>query len=208
MGMCQWLIVAGRFDLCYTVSSLLHFSNIPCERHLKLVKHLMGYICKHPNCGYVINPKSPKIDIEHQTVEVKQDFDYQYSYFWEELDPRFLEALLEEWDINFFVNTDHTHDKSIQRSVTGIMRFIGSMPIVWKLKWQACIMTSTFSAEFTALKRSVEEMVTMRYHLQLLRAKSCISIGTKATLSGSYDTSPITGLFPLFPNSFHLAHIM
>ena len=44
IGVCQWLIVSGRFDLCYAVSSLSRFSCAPREGHLKLAKKVFGYI--------------------------------------------------------------------------------------------------------------------------------------------------------------------
>ena len=36
IGVCQWLIVAGRFDLCYAVSLMSRYSAAPREGHLLL----------------------------------------------------------------------------------------------------------------------------------------------------------------------------
>ena len=80
VGVCQWLIGVGQFDICYAVNSLSRFSMTPREGHLKLARELMGYLRKHPNRGYIINPNKPKFDLKYQTVLVKEDYGYQYSY--------------------------------------------------------------------------------------------------------------------------------
>ena len=43
---------------------------------------------------------------------------------------------------------------------------MGSTPTTWSAKRQTSVQTSTFGAEFIALKRAVEEAITIRYHLR------------------------------------------
>jgi hypothetical protein len=43
---------------------------------------------------------------------------------------------------------------------------VGSTPIVFESKRQNTVQTSTFGAEFTALKKAVEKVITLRYHLR------------------------------------------
>ena len=69
-------------------------------------------------------------------------------------------------DVNIFVDANHAHDKVTGRSVTGLFCFVGSTPVLWKSKRQASVQTSTFGAEFTALKKAVEEVITLRYYLR------------------------------------------
>jgi hypothetical protein len=80
------------------------------------------------------------------------------------MDPRFPTPLIKKLEINIFCDADHAHDKVTGRSVTGISRFIGSTPAIWSSKRQASVQTSTFGAEFTALKKATEEAVSLRYH--------------------------------------------
>jgi hypothetical protein len=54
IGSCQWLIVAGRFDLCYAISLLSRFSSAPRQGHLKHARKVMRYLRKFPRRGYVI----------------------------------------------------------------------------------------------------------------------------------------------------------
>jgi len=41
------------------------------------------------------------------------------------------------------------------------MLVVGSTPVMWSSKWQAAVQTSTFGAEFTSLKKAVEEVTTL-----------------------------------------------
>lgn len=174
IGVCQWLVVAGRFDLSYAVSSLSRFSSAPREGHLECARKIFGYLRKYPSRGYIINPSPPIFDLEYQSIELQQDFGGQYHYFKEDLDPRFPEPLLKELEINMFCDSDHGHDKVTGRSITGLIAFVGSTPILWDSKRQNCVQTSTFGAEFTALKRAVEKVVMIRYHLRSMGVKvSC-----------------------------------
>jgi hypothetical protein len=166
IGIGQWLVVAGRFDINYAISSLSRYAAAPRKGHLEMAEEVLGYLKKYPARGYVINPKPPSIDPRYETVKLKENFGGQYQYFTEDLDPKFPEALVPEMDINLFVDANHAHDKVTGRSVTGLLCFVGSTPVLWKSKRQASVQTSTFGAEFTALKKAVEEAITLRYYLR------------------------------------------
>ena len=137
-----------------------------------MARKIFGYLRKYPKRGYVINPDPPKIkDTSHSQIKVKEDFGYQYEYFNEELDPHFPEPLLPELEINMFVDADHAHDKLSGRSITGLLAMVGSTPTYWASKRQTSVQTSTFGAEFTALKKAVEEVIALRYHLRSMGVK-------------------------------------
>lgn len=171
IGVCQWLIIAGRFDINFAVASLSRYAASPREGHLKLAQKIFGYLKKYPKRGYIVNPAPPTIDLDFEIVTTKYDFGNQYHYFKEELDPRFPEPLIAELDINIFVDADHAHDKTTGRSITGLIGFVGSTPTTWSSKRQGSVQTSTFGAEFTALKKAVEESVMIRYHLRSMGVK-------------------------------------
>jgi len=52
------------------------------------------------------------------------------------------------------------------RSITGLLGCVVSKPVIWSSKHQSSVQTSTFGAEFTALKKAVEEATAIRYHLR------------------------------------------
>eukprot|EP00957_Ditylum_brightwellii_P118597 9045561-Ditylum_brightwellii.AAC.1 len=106
-----------------------------------MARKIFGYLKKYPKRGYVINPTLMQLDLDYQMIDLNLGFRTQYSYFEEELDPR--------------------HDKVMGRSITGIMSVVGSTLVTWSSKQQAAVQTSTFGAEFTALKKAVEEVTTL-----------------------------------------------
>jgi len=171
IGVCQWLVVAGRFDINYAVSLLSRFSIAPCQHQLQLARELMGYLRKHPKRGYFIDPRPPTAPTDFEQVAIKEDFGHQHSYFTEDVDPCFPEPFLAELDINIFVDADHGHDKVTGRSITGLIALVGSTPVIWSSKQQSCVQLSTFGAEFTALKKAVEEAAALRYHLRSMGIK-------------------------------------
>ena len=103
---------------------------------------------------------------EYEAASLPNDFGNQYSYFCEDLDPRFPESLLQELDINIFVDANHGHDKITRRSITGLFDIVGSTLMMWSSKRQPSVQTLTFGSEFTALKNGVENAITLRYHLR------------------------------------------
>ena len=111
MGIGQWLVVAGRFDINYAILSLSRYAAAPRRGHLGLAEDVLGYLKKYPAQGHIINPKPPKIDAKYSVVQLKEDFGSQYQYFQEDLDPRFPIPLVPEIDVNIFVDANHAHDK-------------------------------------------------------------------------------------------------
>jgi hypothetical protein len=124
IGIGQWLVVAGRFDINYAISSLSRYAAAPQKGYLEMAEDILGYLKKYPAHGYIINPKPPSIDPKNETIKLKEDFGGQYQYFQEDLDPKFPEPLVPEMDINIFVDANHAHDKVTGRSVTGLFCFV------------------------------------------------------------------------------------
>ena len=81
IGVCQWLIVAGRFDLAYDISSLSRLSAEPQVGHTELARIIFVYLKKYPERGYAINPQPLTIDANYEKVHMKYDFVNQYAYF-------------------------------------------------------------------------------------------------------------------------------
>ena len=61
--------------------------------------------------------------------------------------------------INCFVDADHAGDKITWRTQTGIILFGNSAPLIWYLKRQNTIESSTFGAGFVAFRIAIE-MIT------------------------------------------------
>ena len=51
MGMCQWISIAGRLDICFAVASLSCFVAQPREGLLQRADKILGYLKKYPSRG-------------------------------------------------------------------------------------------------------------------------------------------------------------
>ena len=169
VGITQWISIAGRFDITFAVSSISRFSSKPTEGHLKRAIKILGYLKKYPKKSYTVDPRPPIVNFDYE--EILPDFGNQYADFVEEIDHNLPEIKMKELPINIFVDSNHGHDKVTGKSITGLMVFVGRTPISWSAKRQGAEQTSTFGAEFVALKKAVEEAITTRYYLRSMGVK-------------------------------------
>ena len=163
IGVCQWISISARMDITFAVSSLSRFASKPREGHMKRALRILGYLKKYPKKGYIIDPRAPIENINYEKVQ--PDFGNQYD-FKEEIDEKLPESKMRELKITIFADSNHGHDLVTGKSITGVIVFVGRTPIKYISKRQASVQTSTFGAEFMALKRAVEEAVTIRYYLR------------------------------------------
>ena len=77
----------------------------------------------------------------------------------------------DEFNPTLCVDADHAHDRVTRRSITGLIAFLGSTPILWTAKRQGTVETSTYGAEFNALRTATEETIALRFILRSLGVK-------------------------------------
>ena len=92
----------------------------------------------------------------------------KYKNAFEEIDLSLPEALVDEITITVFIDSDHAHDQLTRRSITGMLIVVGQTPVMYMSKRQGAIKTSTYGAEFCAMKTAVEELIAIRYMLRCL----------------------------------------
>ena len=138
-----------------------------------MARRVLGYLKKFPKKGIVMDPRPPNIEDTKSKDKSRryEDFGHQYKYYKEHIDEEFPEATLEEMLTTIFCDSDHAHDLVTGRSITGLLGFVGSTPVYWKSRRQTSVHTSTFGAEFTALKNATELAITLRYHLRSMGIK-------------------------------------
>jgi hypothetical protein len=96
------------------------------------------------------------------------DFLEDYDGAKEEIGDGLPEAFGRELETSVFFDADHAHDHQTRRSITGIIVFVGSTPVLWPSKHQGCIATSTYTAEFVAMRSTMKEVISIRYMLRCL----------------------------------------
>ena len=100
--------------------------------------------------------------------KAEHNFGNQCGDHCEEIDSAFPTPKTKKLDIAIFVDSDHGHDRRAGRPTKGTIGLIGSAPASWLSKRQSAVQTATFGAEFTALKRAVEEAVLLRCYMRSL----------------------------------------
>lgn len=98
----------------------------------------------------------------------QSDFTTEYPDATEEVDPRLPPPCGKPLSTAIFCDADHGHDVLTRRSITGIIVFVGRTPVNWISRRQGAIATSTYHAEFMALRTATEEAIAIRYMLRSL----------------------------------------
>ena len=70
--------------------------------------------------------------------------------------------------ITAFVGASFAQDKKTRKSHTGFIIFVNRAPITWFSKRQSTVETSTFSAEFMAMKSCVSAIESLRFKLRMV----------------------------------------
>ena len=168
IGMAQWACTIGRLDIAFAVSSLSRFSSAPREYHLQLALHMFGYLKKNPNRRIVLDSRPMLVDEELRKTSFHSDFLEDYPDAREDLPTDLPKAYGRELEASDFFDADHAHDHVTRRSISGLIVNVGSTPVIWHSKRQGCIATSTYCAEFVAMRSAVEEAISIRYMLRCL----------------------------------------
>jgi hypothetical protein len=173
IGMLVWIVTIGRFDVAYATASLSRFTAAPRKGHLDRVLRVFGYLKKRNNRRIMVDSENPGFSgaSEMLDYDYSEEFKEQYPDACEEIDAKLPEALIDEMAITVFVDSDHAHDKITRRSITGIIMFVGRTPVYYSSKRQGSIETSTYGAEFCAMKTCMEELIALRYMLRCLGVK-------------------------------------
>ncbi len=169
LGMLQWLVMICRPDLCHLVSSLNRFGAYPRQTHLDLAVRAFGYLKQAPDPQICIDYKPMLFTrTKPEFSKLIPDFKLDYPDAKEEEDPGFPLAFGPVMETTILVDSDHGHDQKTRRSLTGWIAFVGSTPVAWQSKRQGSVASSTYAAEFSALRTATEEAMSLRYMLRCL----------------------------------------
>jgi len=70
--------------------------------------------------------------------------------------------------IRCFVDADHAGDEITRRSRTGFIVYLNNAPVYWHSKRQGSVESSTYQAEFTAMREATEYIRALRYKLRMM----------------------------------------
>ena len=178
IGMAQRASTIGRLDIAlFAVSLLSRYLAAPRENHLALTLHLLfRYLKKNPNQRIVLDSRPLLVDDGLCSNSFHPDFLGGYPDATEDVASDFPTAYYgTELETAVFFDTDHAHDHITRCSISGLIVFVGSTPVIWQSTRQGrgCFATSTYCAEFMSMRSVDEEAISISYMLRCLRIPVC-----------------------------------
>ena len=164
IGQLRWAIEIGRVDILLETSQMSSHLALPREGHLEQALHIVGYLKSHKKLRLLFDSAYPK---------VKESWFQEYDWFdfyrdaKEAIPSNMPEARGRDVIITCFVDANHAGNQKDRRSQTGVLIFVNKAPIHWYSKRQSTVETSTFGAEFCAMKCAVEMIDALRYKLRM-----------------------------------------
>jgi hypothetical protein len=161
----RWMVELGRLDLYLYVALLSSYLFQPRQGHLEAVYYMFGYLKAHDRSTMVFD--SNYINWKDEDFPRHDWMDF-YPDVIEEKPTNAPEPRGMPVQINMFVDASHARNKVTRRSHTGVLIYLNMAPIIWHSKAQRTVETSTFGAEFVALKIGTELVKSLRYKLQMM----------------------------------------
>ena len=165
IGVLRWATEIGRVDILLEISLLSQYQANPREGHLEQLLHIFGFLKKHPKQTLYLSPELPRMDYGEFHTK-REDFAEIYRDAEELMPHRMPRPRGSGITTTAYVDASHAANKKTRRSHTGYVIFLNRAPIVWYSKRQQTVETSTFSAEFIALKTCLEAIEHLRFKLR------------------------------------------
>lgn len=168
IGVLRWIVELGRVDICLEVSMLSSHLALPREGHLDQVLHIFAHLKKYHNTELVFDPSDPVIDETQFEAKDWASSEFGHLEGVEEVPPNMPEPRGFGFVIRAKVDADHGTDTVTRKSRTGFLVWVNSALIYFWSKKQASVETSSFGAEFIAMKQCCEYLRGLRYKLRMM----------------------------------------
>ena len=166
IGILRWIVELGRVDICLEVSMMSSHLALPRKGHMEQVMQFFGYLRKYHNAELVFDPSDALIDERDFDRKDWASSEFGHVEGKEDLPPNMPEPRGLGFTIVAKVDADHASDTVTRRSRTGILVYLNCSLIHWWSKKQASIESSSFGAEFIAMKQCCEYLRGLRYKLR------------------------------------------
>ena len=164
IGCLRWAVELGRIDILLETALLSQYLALPREGHLEQVLHIVGYIKSHKKFRIMFDASMPRVN--EKWFQKYDWFDF-YRDAKEPIPPNMPEARGNPVTISCFVDANHAGNTKDRRSQTGILIFMNKAPIHWYSKRQTTVESSTFGAEFCAMRVATDMIEALRYKLRM-----------------------------------------
>ena len=168
IGILRWIVELGRVDINLEVSMMSSHLALPREGHLECLYHMFAYLGKYHNAEMVYDPTEPEIPTGSFAKQ-----DWTFSTMSEEdrtevLPPNMPKPRGKGFVIRCYVDADHAGDSVTRKSRTGFIVYLNNAPVYWYSKKQGSVESSTYQAEFTAMREATEYIRALRYRLRMM----------------------------------------
>ena len=168
IGILQWIVSIGRIDICYSVNAMSRFNQCPRVDQLKHVTSIFHYLRKYPNKAIKVCTKNININKLGAVKKIQKGEWNDYYRVIEEIDTKHPTPSGTPVETTIFVDSNWAGDTQNRRSTSGIVAFINNTPYRWLAKKQDSTNCSSFTAEFSAMRKAVELARNLRYTLRSL----------------------------------------
>ena len=191
IGSMNWVVILGRFDVCFTTQNFARYSAVPREEQMNALERVFGYLKAYAKFSIIYDARMPDVSAYYIS---KYDWFRSYPDAKEELPPDMPAPRGNPVRILGFFDASHASCLQTRRSVTGVLMFVNRTPIMWYSKRQATVETSTYGSELVAGRIACELGIDLRYRLRMLGVPvlgSCLMFGdnqsmvTNVTVPGS-----------------------
>ena len=169
IGMLQWAVTLGRFDIACAVMTMSRFRAAPRKTHLDLLLHVFGYLRNHPNGSIRFRTGIPDHERDFKPVE-REWSKMVYGEPEEELPPNMLPPKGKPVRVSAWFDANLFHDFATGRSAHGYVTMVNQTPITWTSTRQGTVETATYATEFIAGRACCDEVLTIRQELRMLGA--------------------------------------
>lgn len=170
IGILLWLVELGRLDILTETSLLSSHLAAPRTGHLHQTLSIFKYLKDHNRSRIVFDPNMTNINDDDLPPEERaltkalwmaELYPDAQQYF----PPNAPKPRGQPVQISCFVDSDHAGCRITRRSRTGILIYVNKAPILWYSKLQNTVETSTFGAEFVAMRQAMEMIKGLKYKL-------------------------------------------
>ena len=166
IGILRWIVELGRADIAMETSALASMMASPRVGHLNAVYHMFAFLKVKHNGVMGFDPTEPDLDTSQFH---REDWSASaYGECKEEITANAPKPRGLGFTMRAFVDSDHAGDTVTRRLRTGFLIFLNSAPIYWYSKKQGSVETSSFGAEFIAMKQCCEYIRGLRYKLRMM----------------------------------------
>jgi hypothetical protein len=190
IGVLQWIISLGRFDIATAVMTMSRFRAQPRQGHMTRVRHIYGYLKKFPGGSIRVRTGMP----DYSDLD-SHDYDWEstvYGKVKEEIPSDMPAPLGKQVTTTSYVDANLYHDYVTGRAVTGVLHFVNGMPVEWFTKRQATVETATYGSEFVAARIATEQIIDLRTTLRYLG----VPIATRSFMFGDNKSVVTSSTIP------------